>query len=88
MIAGAKLALIWLKICHSKLYYNKVAENFYLKASKRKIKIDRYDAAVFPVAEIMVDELLWVDTGFFKEFRHDDSTKNVNATRENIDNLI
>jgi hypothetical protein len=68
MIAGAKLALIWLKICHSKLDFNKVVETFYLKASKKKIKVDKHDAIVSPVAEVMVDELLQVDTGFFKKF--------------------
>jgi hypothetical protein len=84
MIAGAKLALIWLKICHSKLDFNKIVETFYLKASKKKIKVDKHDAVVSPVAEIMVDGLLRVDTGFFKEFRYDDSTQNVRAARENI----
>jgi hypothetical protein len=69
MIAGAKLALIWLNICHSKLDFNTVVETFYLKASKKRINVDKHDAAVSPVAEVMVDEILRVDTGFFKEFR-------------------
>jgi hypothetical protein len=68
MIAGANLALIWLKICHSKLDFNTVVETFYLKASKKKTKVDKHDAVVSPVAEVMVDELLQVDTGFFKKF--------------------
>jgi hypothetical protein len=70
------------------LDFNKIVETFYLKASRKKIKVDRFDAAVSPVAEIMIDELLRVDTGFFKEFRYDDSTQNVCATKNNIDNLI
>jgi hypothetical protein len=70
------------------LDFNKIVETFYLKASRKKIKVDRFDAAVSPVAEIMVDELLRVDTGFFKEFRYDDSTQNVCAAKNNIDNLI
>jgi hypothetical protein len=90
MIVGAKLALIWLKICHSKLDFGKVVDTFYLKPSKRRIKVDKHDAAVSPIAEKMVDELLRVDTAFFKEFRYDDSTQNVCAARENIniDSLI
>jgi hypothetical protein len=75
MIASAKLALIWLKICHSKLDFNTAVETFYLKASKKKIKVDKHDAAKSPIAKVMVDELLWVDTGFFKEFRYDVSTQ-------------
>jgi hypothetical protein len=54
MIAGAKLALIWLKICHSKLDFDKVVDTFYLKASKRRIKVDKHDAAVSPVAKVML----------------------------------
>jgi hypothetical protein len=90
MIAGANLALIWLKICHSKLDFNTVVETFYLKASKKKTKVDKHDAVVSPVAEVMVDELIWVDTGFFKEFRYDVSNQSGPATRENVtvDNLI
>jgi hypothetical protein len=38
----------------------------------------------------MVDELLRIDTAYFKEFRYADSTENVRSARENvdIDNLI
>jgi hypothetical protein len=62
MVDGAKLALIWLKICHSKLNFGKVVDTFYLKASKRRINIDQNNAAVTPIAEKMIDELLKVDT--------------------------
>jgi hypothetical protein len=88
MVAGAMLALIWLKICHSKLEFGKVVDIFYLKASKRRVNIDKHNAAVSPVTEKMIDELLKVDTTFFKEHRYDDSTQNVRAARENIDMLI
>ena len=88
MVAGAKLALIWLKICHSKLDLDKVVENFLLKTSKRRVNIDRQNAAVSPIAERMIDELLKVDTTFFKEYRYDDSTRQMRAARENIDKLI
>jgi hypothetical protein len=72
MVTGGKLALIWLKICHSKLDFGKVVDTFYLKASKRRTKFYKHDAS--PVAEKMVDGLLRVDTALFKEFRYDDST--------------
>jgi hypothetical protein len=40
---------------------------------------------VSPVAEKMIDELLKVDTTFFKEYRYNDSMQNIRAARENID---
>jgi hypothetical protein len=88
MVAGAKFALICMKIFHSKLDLDKVCESLLLKMSKRKINIDKHNAAVSPVAEKMIDELLKVDTTFFKEYRYDDSRQNIHATRENIDRWI
>jgi hypothetical protein len=90
MVARAKVALIWLKIFHSKLDFGKVIDTFYLKASKRRINVDKHNASVSPVTKKMIDELLRVDTAFFKEFRYDDSTQDIRAPRENIniDNLI
>ncbi|KAK1644196.1 hypothetical protein QYE76_062001 [Lolium multiflorum] len=34
MVAGAKFALIWLKVCHSKLVFNNLFDLFYRKTSK------------------------------------------------------
>jgi hypothetical protein len=67
-----------------------IVNTFYRKASNKRVGIDKYDAIVSPVAEIMVDELLRVDTAFFKEFRYADSTQSGPSAREktNIDNLI
>ena len=88
MVAGAKFALIWLRIYHSKLDLDKVVDGVLLKISKRRVNIDRHNAVVSPVAEKMIDELLKVDTSFFKEYRYDDSTQQMRAARENIDRLI
>nr|XP_051190418.1 uncharacterized protein LOC127303752 [Lolium perenne] len=52
----------------------KVFESFLLNMSKRRVNIDKHNAAVSPFVEIMIDELLKVDTTFFKEYRYDDST--------------
>jgi hypothetical protein len=41
-----------------------VVGTFNLKAFKKKIKVEKHDTAVSPVAEVMVDELLRVDTYF------------------------
>jgi hypothetical protein len=46
---------------------DKVFESFLLKMSKSKVNIDRYNAVVSPVAVKMIDELLKVDTTFFKD---------------------
>ena len=88
MVAGAKFALIWLRIYQSKLDHDKVVDGVLLKISKRRVNIDRQNAVVSPVAEKMIDELLKVDTSFFKEYRYDDSTQQLRAARENIDRLI
>jgi hypothetical protein len=88
MVAGAKFALIWLRIYHPKMDLDKVVEGVLLKSSKRKINLDQHNAAVLPIAEKMIDKLLEIDSYFFKEYRHDDSTQQMRAARENIDRLI
>jgi hypothetical protein len=49
MVAGAKFALIWLKICHSKLDFEKVLESLLLKMSKRRVNVDKHNVAVSPI---------------------------------------
>ncbi len=51
MVAGAKLALIWLKICHSKLEFSRIIDIFHSKVSKRRRNIDKLNVEVSPVAE-------------------------------------
>jgi hypothetical protein len=58
MVAGAKFALIWLRIHHPKIDLNEVAEGVLLKTSKRKIKLDRHIEPVSGAAEKMIDKLL------------------------------
>jgi hypothetical protein len=88
MVVGAKFALIWLRICNSKLDLDRVVETVLLKLSKRRVNIVRHNEAATPIAGRMIDELLKVDKTFFKEYRYDDSTQQVRAARENIDRLI
>lgn len=88
MVAGAKFALIWLRIYHPKIDLDEVAQGVLLKSSKKKIKLDRHIAAVSEAAEKMIDTLLEVDSAFFKEFRYDDSTQQMLAAKENIDKWI
>jgi hypothetical protein len=72
MVAGAKFALIWLKVCHSKLDFGSVIDTFYRKTSKKRVNVDRHNAVVSPLAEKMIDRLLWFDAAFFKDLRYDD----------------
>jgi hypothetical protein len=55
-----------------------------LKISKKKIKLDRHIEVIYGPAEKMIDMLLEMDSGFFKNFGYDDSTQML-ASRENID---
>ena len=51
MIAGAKFALIWLKICHSKLEFSNIIDICHSKLSKRRRNIDKLNVDVSPVVE-------------------------------------
>jgi hypothetical protein len=75
MVDGAKFALIWLKVCNSKLDFSNIIGTFYRKTSKRRINVDKHSAVVSPIAEKMINELLRVDAAFLKEFQYDDSTQ-------------
>jgi hypothetical protein len=85
MVVGAKFALIWLKIYHPKINLDEVAQGVLLKSSQKKIKLDRHIEVISGTTEKMIDTLLEVDSGFFKEFRYDDSTQQMLASKENID---
>jgi ABC-type iron transport system FetAB ATPase subunit len=74
MVAGEKFAIIWLMIHHPKIDLGDVAKGVLLKSSKKKIKLDRHIEAVSGPAEKMIEKLLEVDSGFFKNFRYDEST--------------
>ena len=85
MVAGAKFALICLRIHHPKIDLDEVAKGVLLKSSKKRIKLDHHIKAVSGPAEKMIDTLLEVDSGFFKNFRYDESTQQMHASNENID---
>jgi hypothetical protein len=68
--------------------FDKVVDGVLQRLSKRRVNIDSHNVIVSLVAERMIDELFKVDTSFFKEYRYDDSTQQMRATRENIDKLL
>jgi hypothetical protein len=73
LTAGARFALIWLKICHLKLDLDKVIDVCYSKLKQRRRNVDKLNDAVMPVAEKMIDELLRVDAAFFREYHYADA---------------
>jgi hypothetical protein len=66
MIAGAKFALIWIRIRHSKIDLEDVVKGVLLKCSKRRINLNRYVETVHGPAEQIVDKLLQMDSDFFR----------------------
>jgi hypothetical protein len=66
MIAGAKFALIWIRIRHSKIDLDDVVRGVLLKCSKRRIILNSYVETVHGPAEQIVDKLLQMDSDFFR----------------------
>ena len=65
LTAGARFAMIMINICHPKLDLTKIVADCLAKKSRRKNDIDSIDDMVTPVAELMIDELLRMDSEFF-----------------------
>ena len=82
MIAGAKFALIWVKIRHSKIDLDDIVRGVLSRCSKRRINLDRFIEAVQGPAEQIIDKLLMMDADFYRGGQHDDST------RQNIDRWV
>ena len=88
LMAGARFALIWLKICYPKLDLSNVIDVCYSKLQRRK-NVDRLNDAVTPIAEKMIEELLRVDAAFFKEYHYADALDApAEGERVTIDDLI
>jgi hypothetical protein len=89
LMAGARFALIWLKICHLKLDLNNVIDVCYSKLKQRRKNIDKLNDAVTPIAEKIIEELLRVDAAFFKEYHYADALgAPAEGERVTIDDLI
>ncbi|KAK1646142.1 hypothetical protein QYE76_063947 [Lolium multiflorum] len=65
LAAGARFAMIMIKICYPKLDVGQIVPKCLEKMSKRKRNFGKYDDIVTPVAEDMMDELLRMDSEFF-----------------------
>jgi hypothetical protein len=82
MIAGAKFAIIWVKIRHSKIDLDDVVRGVLSRCSKRRVNLDYHIEMVQGPAEQIIDKLLMMDSDFYRGGPHDDST------RQNVDRWI
>jgi hypothetical protein len=62
--AGARFAMMMIKICYPKLPMNQIVPKCLAKMSKKKRNMGKIDDIVTPVAEDMMDELLRMDAEF------------------------
>ncbi|KAK1667816.1 hypothetical protein QYE76_055975 [Lolium multiflorum] len=63
--AGARFAMMMIKICYPKFDMSQIVTKCLAKMAKRKRDVGKIDDHVTPVAEDMMDELLRMDAEFF-----------------------
>jgi hypothetical protein len=89
LAAGARFAMIMIKICCPKLDMGQIVPKCLAKMAKKKRNFGKYDDIVTPVAEDMMDELLRLDAEFFVKGSYaEHSTRAVNNERLTIDNIL
>ncbi|KAK1647680.1 hypothetical protein QYE76_065485 [Lolium multiflorum] len=89
LAAGARFAMIMIKICYPKLDVGQVVPKCLAKMAKRRKNFSKYDDVVTPVAEDMMDELLRMDSEFFVKGSYaEHSTRAINNERLTIDNIL
>ncbi|KAK1608693.1 hypothetical protein QYE76_032366 [Lolium multiflorum] len=82
LAAGARFAMIMIKICYPKLDVGQIVPKCLAKMAKRRRNFGKYDDIVTPVAEDMMDELLRMDAEFFVKGSYaEHSTRAVNNER-------
>jgi hypothetical protein len=72
LVAGARFALIMLQICHSNLDLTQVVAKVHQKVKRRRVGVDRINTKVSPIAEEMIEDLLWMDADFFADGHYAD----------------
>jgi hypothetical protein len=87
--AGARFAMMMIKICYPKFDMSQIVTKCLAKMAKRKRDVSKIDDHVTPVAEDMMDELLRMDSEFFVRGSYaEHSTRTANAGRMTIDNIL
>ena len=70
LVAGAKLALAWVRVHKSTLDIDAISRGFPARRSNKRVRMTRhYDAAHEPVIR-MIQRLLDADSAFFTEFHY------------------
>jgi hypothetical protein len=87
LCAGARFAMIMIKICHPKFDMSQIIPKCLAKMAKKKRDVSKLDDYVTPVAEAMIDELLRRDSEFFVRGSYaEHSTRS--SSRMSIDNIL
>ena len=79
LVAGAKLALAWVRYHHRKIDFHLIARGF---SERNKYYLTKHYEAISDPAERMVDRLLERDANFFTEFHYDFLTQVPNELLE------
>jgi hypothetical protein len=89
LVAGARFALIVLKICYPKLSLKNIVSICHAKVREKKQYVDRINEKITSTAEEMIDDLLRMDADFFREHHYADALEvPTKANRISIDSLI
>ena len=68
LVAGAKLALAWVRYHHRKIDFHLIARGF---SDRKKYYLTKHYDAISEPAERMIDRLLERDANFFTEYHYD-----------------
>jgi hypothetical protein len=87
LVAGAKFALIVLKICYPKMILSNIVDICHAKVREKRRNVDKIK--VTPIAEEIIDDLLRMDADFFREHHYADTLDvPAGAERISLDDLI
>jgi hypothetical protein len=87
LCAGARFAMIMIKICHPKFDMSQIVPKCLAKVARKKRDVSKIDDYVTPVAEAMMDELLRIESKFFEKGSYaEHGTRSSN--RMSIDNIL
>ncbi|KAK1615073.1 hypothetical protein QYE76_020590 [Lolium multiflorum] len=87
--AGARFAMMMIKISYPKFDMSQIVTKCLAKMAKRKRNVGKIDDIVTPVAEDMMDELLRMDAEFFVKGSYaEHSTRTANNERMIIDDIL
>jgi hypothetical protein len=88
LMVGARFAMIMQQIRYPNLDMTNIVESCHVKLRKRRKNVDKINDVVAPVAEEMIDYLIWMDADFFLEGHYADFMgASAEGERINIDDI-